>query len=135
MPCAIGSRSTRDTARNPVSMTGQHTENKLQVSARSVRCKLARKYWPLASTMHTEDLKVLIPVVTAAVVAILGAVRLSRCTRIRCCCIECDRQLQDARSKEDPDGGDAESDPDDQPSSPQAPQRARKCAAQQVRVP
>lgn len=29
----------------------------------------------------------------AACVTVLGAVRLSRCTRIKCCCVECERKV------------------------------------------
>jgi len=59
--------------------------------------------------MQTEDLQVLVPIVTASVVAILGAIRLSRCTRIRCCCIECERKVtEDARTRRPGDQADSD---------------------------
>ena len=35
----------------------------------------------------------------SACVTVLGAIRLSRCTRIKCCCVECERKVvgEDAR--------------------------------------
>ena len=55
--------------------------------------------WPSeqASSMLTEQG---VAAVAAACVTVLGAVRLSRCTRIKCCCVECERKVvgEDARN-------------------------------------
>lgn len=46
--------------------------------------------------MLTEQV---VAAVAGACVTVLGAVRLSRCTRIKCCCVECERKVvgEDAR--------------------------------------
>ncbi|AXQ66475.1 MAG: hypothetical protein [Circoviridae sp.] len=43
-------------------------------------------------------------VVAAAIVSVLAAVRLSRCTRIKCCGCECERRLVDDAGQAQPYG-------------------------------
>lgn len=58
--------------------------------------------WPSeqASSMLTEQGVAAVGAIAAACVTVLGAVRLSRCTRIKCCCVECERKVvgEDARN-------------------------------------
>jgi len=57
----------------------------------------------------------------AACVTVLGAIRLSRCTRIKCCCVECERRVVDAdRVREAyPGRGGEESPSEDEPEEPE----------------
>ena len=60
--------------------------------------KIKRPVWPSEqdSNMLTEQVLV---AGASACVTVLGAIRLSRCTRIKCCCVECERKVvgEDAR--------------------------------------
>jgi len=63
---------------------------------------------------NSSDVIALITCVGTVAVSVIAAVRYSRCVRIKCCCIECDRKVNNKR------GENTENDENDR-ESPQSP--------------
>lgn len=66
---------------------------------------------------NSSDVIALITCVGTVAVSVIAAVRYSRCVRIKCCCIECDRKINSKR------GENTENDENDR-DSPQSPRGA-----------
>jgi hypothetical protein len=65
---------------------------------------------------NSSDVIALITCVGTVAVSVIAAVRYSRCVRIKCCCIECDRKLN---SK--PENGENGENGENDRGSPQSP--------------
>ena len=59
---------------------------------------------------NSSDVIALITCVGTVAVSVIAAVRYSRCVRIKCCCIECDRKLSSKRGENEENGENGESD-------------------------
>ena len=60
---------------------------------------------------NSSDVIALITCVGTVAVSVIAAVRYSRCVRIKCCCIECDRKVSNKREN-------TENDENESPQSP-----------------
>jgi hypothetical protein len=54
----------------------------------------------MAASMESSEIQALITASTAALVALCAAARLSRCTRVKCLCIDIHRNVNDASGQE-----------------------------------
>ena len=53
---------------------------------------------------NSSDVIALITCVGTVAVSVIAAVRYSRCVRIKCCCIECDRKISNKREENGENG-------------------------------
>jgi hypothetical protein len=65
---------------------------------------------------NSSDVIALVTCVGTVAVSVIAAVRYSRCVRIKCCCIECDRKISSKRENTENDENDR--------GSPQSPRGA-----------